>query len=365
MGKRLNTPYRIYKRGDVYWAYITVADLQTNKNIRFRCSTGKISIKEAEQFCLQKISEIQSTAKDRAIGQLPSITVDAAFTRYFEEKAQYHTRPHAILLRLKQISSALGVTYFHQIDKACLSAYVAKRRETVKNATINRELAIISAVKNLADEFWEVRTSNANPLKFKLPTPAENIKYLADWNIANKIIDRAAPHLKPIIYTALYTGFRRGDILGLMWENIDFATSTITIKVKDSTKAGGKRIHTIPIIPQLERILQAQPKINKYVFNYNGKPIADIKHAWHSIFYDHNGKLRDPALPYTNFHTLRHTAVTWILKATGDIRLAQKIVGHKDIKTTARYAHVLDEDKRTGLIKTFGLDDVHNMYTLD
>lgn len=158
---------------------------------------------------------------------------------------------------------------------------------------------------------------------------------------------------------------KSGDILGLMWENIDFATSTITIKVKDSTKEGGKRIHTIPIIPQLERILQAQPKINKYVFNYNGKPIADIKRSWHSIFYDHNGKLRDPSLPYTNFHTLRHTAVTWILKATGDIRLAQKIVGHQDIKTTARYAHVLDEDKRTGLIKTFGLDDVHKMYTID
>ena len=84
------------------------------------------------------------------------------------------------------------------------------------------------------------------------------------------------------------------------------------------------------------------------------REIADIKHAWHSIFYDSNGKLKDPSLPYTNFHTLRHTAVTWILKATGDIRLAQKIVGHKDIKTTTRYAHVLDEDKRSGLEKTFG-----------
>lgn len=270
---------------------------------------------------------------------------------------------NADFYRWKEEMEKRDKTWFAYLLRGGNSTYVglttADLKYTVKfeNMTFDearRRLKFNHLRTNLADEFWEVRTSTANPLRFKLPTPAENIKYLADWQVAQKIIDRAAPHLKPIIYTALYTGLRRGDILGLMWENIDFSTATITVKVKDSTKEGGKRIHTIPIIPQLEQILKAQPQINKYVFNYNGKPMADIKHAWHSIFYDHNGKLKDPALPYTNFHTLRHTAVTWILKATGDIRLAQKIVGHQDIKTTARYAHVLDEDKRTGLLKTFG-----------
>lgn len=353
MGKRLNAPYRLYKRGDVYWAYITIADIQTNKTIRFRCSTGKVSIKEAEQFCLQKISEITSQSKDRASGQLPSLTVDAAFTRYFEEKAQFHTRPHAILLRLTQIKNNLSANYLHEITKDCLSSYVANRRKTVKNATINRELAIISAVKKLADDFWEVRTSSANPLRFKLPTPSENIKYLKNWDIAQKIIDRASPHLKPIIYTALYTAFRRSTILSLQWDNLDFVNNTITVKVKDRTKEGGKN-HTIPMIDKLKDILQAQPKVNKYVFNYNGQPISDIKRSWHTIFFKPDGSLRDPELPYTNFHTLRHTAITWILKATGDIRIAQKIAGHSDIKTTTLYAHVLDDDKRTALNKTFG-----------
>lgn len=353
MGKRLATPYRLYKRGSAYWAYFTIADIQTNKSIRFRCSTGKVQLEEAKQFCLQKISELQQSAKDRASGFLPSLTIDQAFTRYFEEKAQFHTRPKAILLRLKQIKSFLPITYLHELDKAVLSAYVAKRRETVKNATINRELAILSAIKNLADEFWEVRTNTANPQKFKLPTPAENIKFLAGWDIAQKIIDRAAPHLKPIIYTALYTAFRRSTILGLQWDNVDFVNNTITVKVKDRTKEGGK-FHTIPMIDKLRDILLAQPKVNKYVFNYDGKPISDIKRAWHTIFYNAKGELRDSALPYTNFHTLRHTAITWILKATGDIRLAQKIAGHADIKTTTKYAHVLDDDKRAGLLKTFG-----------
>lgn len=276
----------------------------------------------------------------------------------------------------------MGVTYLHEIDKQILSNFVALRRQTVKNGTINRELSIISAIKNLADEFWEVKTNKANPLKFKLAEPAENIKYLKDWDIAQAIIDKAPTHLKPIIYTALYTGFRRGNILSLQWEQIDFQNDTITVKVKDKNTVGGKNL-TIPMIKQLKDVLQAIPRENKYVFNYKGMPITDIKRSWRSIFYKfvevnlqdiqkddvieyrkriRDGKevlvpykqvLIDPALPYTNFHTLRHTAMTWIVKSTGDIRVAQKIAGHADIKTTVKYAHVLDEQKRSALEKTF------------
>ena len=353
MGKQLKSPFKLYKReSDVYWAYFSFIEPYTNKRIKFRCSTGRVQQKEAEQYCLQKMLQLQQHAKDQSEGRLPCLTVDAAFARYFQEKAQFHTRPKAILLRLKQIRENLGVTYLHEIDKSCLSSYVANRRRTVKNATINRELAILSAVKNLADEFWEVQTSTANPQKFKLPVEAENIKYLKDKTIAQKIIDNAAPHLKPIILTALYTGFRRSTILSLTWENIDFTADTITVKVKDRTKIGGKNL-TIPMIDKLKAVLLKQPKINDFVFNYKNKPIKDIKHSWHSVFYTSSGDLRDPDLPYTNFHTLRHTAITWIVQATGDIRVAQKIAGHSDIKTTAKYAHVLDDNKRQALEKTF------------
>ena len=79
----------------------------------------------------------------------------------------------------------------------------------------------------------------------------------------------------------------------------------------------------------------------------------DIKHSWHSIFYDNRGKLKDPALPYTNFHTLRHTAATWILKKTNNLKITQEILGHANITTTMKYAHVMDEEKRRALNSVF------------
>jgi integrase len=381
MAKRHTDPYRLFKRGDIYHAYISFVS-ETGERLQLRETTGATSEQGAVQYCLKRISELQKKIKQQTSGELPSITLNDAFGRYFTEKAQFQSNPSNILTRLSSIKTNLGVTYLHEIDKQVLSNFVALRRQTVKNGTINRELSIISAIKNLADEFWEVRTNKANPLKFKLSEPAENIKYLKDWNVAQAIIDKAPTHLKPIIYTALYTGFRRGNILSLQWEQIDFKNDTITVKVKDKNTVGGKNL-TIPMIKQLKDILQAIPRENKYVFNYKGAPITDIKHSWRSIFYKfvevdtkdiqkddvieyrkriRDGKptlvpykqvLIDPALPYINFHTLRHTAMTWIVKSTGDIRVAQKIAGHADIKTTVKYAHVLDEQKRSALEKTF------------
>lgn len=123
-------------------------------------------------------------------------------------------------------------------------------------------------------------------------------------------------------------------------------------------RAGGK-VHTIPIIPKLENILKGIPREKEYVFLFHGHKINGISSSWRNIFYKRNKKygytheLKDPTLPYINFHTLRHTAATWILKATGDLRTTKEILGHADIKTTLKYAHVLDETKREALNKTF------------
>ena len=229
--------------------------------------------------------------------------------------------------------------------------YVQRRKSKVSNGTINRELVIISSLFTKC-RLWKYQTPDIKPCKFKLKERAENIKYLQNWDVASMIIERAAPHLKPIIYTALYTGLRRSNILNLKWSELDFTNNLINVKVKDRTKDGGKNL-TIPMIEKLKHILLEQPKINEYVFNYNGSPISDIKHSWHSIFYDSKGNLKDPALPYTNFHTLRHTAATWILKKTNNLKITQEILGHSSITTTMKYAHVMSEEKRKALNSVF------------
>lgn len=151
---------------------------------------------------------------------------------------------------------------------------------------------------------------------------------------------------------------REGNILGLKWENIDFNNNTINLKVKDRCRQGGKNL-AIPMIDKLRDIFLNIPRTNEYVFNFRNEPIKSIRSSWYSIFYKRDSKkrftkeLKDPTLPYVNFHTLRHTAATWILRQTNNLRITKEILGHADIKTTLKYAHVLDSEKRDALNSVF------------
>lgn len=350
MAKQHNVPFRLFKRGEIYHAYISYV-AETGERIRYRGTCGTSSKQQATDFCLKRIAQIQQQIRRKENGELTRIDLNDAFGIFFDKHAQYYARPSETLRKLLLIKQNLSVKYIDEIDSNEISDYISRRKNSVTNSTINRELVIISSLLNKC-RLWKYQTSDVKPLKFKLKEPAENIKYLKDWSIAQKIIDRAAPHLKPIIYTALYTGMRRSNILNLKWDNIDFINNLISVKVKDRTKAGGKNL-TIPMITHLAEILKAQPRINEYVFNYDGHRIGDIKHSWHSVFYDSNGNLRDSSLPYVNFHTLRHTAATWILQKTNNLKITQEILGHANITTTMKYAHIMTDEKRRALDAVF------------
>lgn len=364
MAKRYDQPFRLFKRGEIYHAYFSF--ISEGQRVRFRESTGTSNEQTASEYCLKRISEIQSKKHDRSSGQLPSITIAEAFTRFYEEKAQYYSQPKALLQRFIRIKNNIGVKYLHELDKKALGDYVHLRKKSVSNSTINRELAALSAIRTQARDYWELRINQARPFQFKQIEPAEHIKFLPDWDYAQKIIDKATPSLKPIIYTALYTGMRRGNILNLKWENINFIDNTISILVKDKNTLGGKNL-TIPIVPQMRELLLEQPRINEYVFNRRGKPIKNINRDWYRIFYKEDKsrkftkELKDPELPYINFHALRHTAATWILRKTNNLRITKEILGHSNINTTMKYAHVLDAEKRDALNSVFNLcTNVHS-----
>lgn len=339
---------------------------------------------KAVNYCLKRIAGLQKKINQQQSGELPRITIDEAFARYFMEKGQYLARPKETLTRLNKIKKDFSVNYLHDVNETIINKFININKSTLSNATINRYLSIYSIVRKTADEEWKVKTYPIKISKFQLKEPAENIKYLKDWTIAQKIIDRAAPHLKPIIYTALYTGFRLGNILNLKWEDIDFTTATINIKVKDRTKLNGKN-HSMPIHPDLMNVFKEQPQINDFIFNFRGKPIKSIIRSWHYIFYDfvpipkkdlkpedvyetrivknkttkeyetviYKRVLRDSSLPYVNFHTLRHTFATWVLHKTNNLRTTKELLGHADIRTTLKYAHTMDEEKRNALYSVF------------
>ena len=184
-----------------------------------------------------------------------------------------------------------------------------------------------------------------NPLR-KVPKLKEDnniIRYLKDdeEDRLYACIDNNAPFLRPIVTTALQTGMRRGEIFDMQWKNIDFNTRLINLL---NTKNGSKR--DIPMSDELYATLKSMPKVSEYVFinPQTNAPYVDIKKS-----FDKVRKIAE--IKDFRFHDLRHTFATRMVVAGVDFLTLMELLGHKNVKTTMRYAHVIPGKKMEAIMK--------------
>lgn len=151
----------------------------------------------------------------------------------------------------------------------------------------------------------------------------------------------------------LWTGLRRGEILALKWENINFDEGYINVCqtlvnskghaiIRNSTKSNKDR--RVPLCNESRRILAAVQNADKskkgYVFhNEKGEPLSfTVYHTHYKKFFKERQE-KYPNIPYISPHKLRHTYATYILQSGGDIETLRCMLGHSNISTTAIYVH--------------------------
>ena len=148
-----------------------------------------------------------------------------------------------------------------------------------------------------------------------------------------------------VISFALFTGRRRGEILGLQWRDIDWEGRSITCH---NTKNGSSI--SFPINTSAFQILTEAKKIqiSDLVFPCLSGKYFHISKTWQQLAIRLNLTIR--------FHDLRHTYAS-LLASSGqvDIYTLKTLLGHKDIKLTERYSHLSDERLRSS---TEVLDDL-------
>ncbi|MCK4576293.1 site-specific integrase [candidate division WOR-3 bacterium] len=175
---------------------------------------------------------------------------------------------------------------------------------------------------------------------------------------ADKLIECCNRWLKPIVYIAIYTGMRRGQILKLSWKNIDFDNNVIIL---EQTKSGYSR--TIDMGDSVkEFLLDLKSKsTSEYVFlSSRGRPYKDIKTAFKTA-------VRKAELKDLKFHDLRHTYGTWLRASGADLLTIKELMGHRSLKSTERYAHAFEKFKsqRVNIMqRRFKINYGHNMVTL-
>ncbi len=138
-------------------------------------------------------------------------------------------------------------------------------------------------------------------------------------------------HVASVIRLLVFTGVRRSEITGLRWDEVDLKQGLL--RLKDS-KTGKKTI--ILNAPALA-ILAELPQMGIYVFPNRAdplnRPMDNFDKAWRAI-------IRQANLPGLRIHDLRHTHASTGVSDGMSLPMIGRLLGHKNVNTTARYAHL-------------------------
>ena len=213
-----------------------------------------------------------------------------------------------------------------------IANYRDERLKEIKPSTVIRELAYISSMINHARREWGLGIINPVAQIRKPSQPKGRERVLNDAEMSRMLheLEKINPFLKPLCEFALETAMRRGELMSLLWMNINFEKSVAFLPL---TKNGDSRY--VPLSTKAIKILKLLPKdIEGRVFPLNKGTV--------SIFFLRAA--RRAKVDDVHFHDLRHMALTKLsVKFTNILELAS-ISGHRELKMLQRYVHIKAED---------------------
>lgn len=213
-----------------------------------------------------------------------------------------------------------------------MADYRDERLKVIKPNTVIRELAILSSVINHARREWGLNVINPVTMIKKPSSTQGRDRILNDEELGRLFIqlEKISPWYKPLAEFALETAMRRGELMSLLWVNVNFEKCVVFLPL---TKNGDSRY--VPLSMKAIRILKLLPRdIEGRVFPLNKGTV--------SILFLRAARRAN--VENIHFHDLRHMALTKLsVKFTNILELAS-ISGHRELKMLQRYVHIKAED---------------------
>ena len=337
----------LYKKtnGDITY-YITYKD---NNNKTKKLKIGDKSKGITEPYCKQKRDEIINSIK---LGEdLPHvakrkkkkvITFDEIANIYFEDRALYNRNNFREIKRYeKHIKEVFGNFDIDDITADDIKKFQKDKASKYAPKTVNTLTGLISVIYNTAISKELFKGNNPTSQVKRLSVDNQRERYLTSDEVRLLLDTVKNNHLLYLFcLIALSTGARLEAILEMQKKEINIDLETITIKdfKNNSTYTGFISSELYPILK--EHILTL--KQNDYLINIDGNKlkIMNIRERLQPILnrlFNDGLKSKD-AKNRVVVHTLRHTFASHLAINGTPIFTIQKLLNHKDIKMTMRYA---------------------------
>lgn len=281
-----------------------------------------------------------------AVGDTKFITFGEALRRFVDSKRGTPSHPQLVSRERMILKLIAASTPLEKITPPVIEEYVQRRRDGGrKPQTIKHGVnCIVGAIKKAKKDGYRTAPVDAPTIKI----PNTRLRYLSVEE-ERRLLQELSPIRKSnglggsgavrrhmmdnydLVVMLLDTGARYGEIAGLTWQQVNLRERSIDLwrfKVNNqSTLFMTDRVAGI-----LERRWQA--RIGEFVFtNKSGGPRGYAVDAIRKAF-------RRAGLDNCTAHTLRHTHATRLIQNGLSVYEVQAVLGHSDIKTTMRYAHL-------------------------
>lgn len=271
---------------------------------------------------------------------------------YFGDESRYrnHLKPFLGDLLLKDISP-----FTLEKLKKRLKAKKTPGQKPLSPKTIQHCLALIRQMYNKA-QGWELY-SGPNPVteaakvhkKFLQIPDNRRLRFFSKSQAGQLLayLRENNTQLHDMTILGLYAGLRANEIFSLLWRDIDLESGIINIKDPKGLTNRAAYV-TEPIRKMLVRRKRESPGNNSLIFK--SKDDSKIKQI-SSTFERAICKLKfnegvEDSRDKIVFHSTRHTFASWLAMAGTDLATLQKLMGHKKIEMTLRYAHLCPSHER-------------------
>lgn len=229
-----------------------------------------------------------------------------------------------------------GKRYLDEITKQDVIKLITDQRKTHAPGSCNRLLILLRYVFNLSLR-WEVAGMKINPTH-GFPLMEENNKHerFLTQEEAQRLYSAVQksdnPMLQYIIPVLILTGARKREVLDAKWVDFDLERKAWRIPISKSGKA-----RHVPLSDGVLQLLAAVPHDDVCPFVFSN---PKSKKPYVSIFCSWNTARKSVGLANVRIHDLRHSFASFLVNAGRTLYEVQKILGHTQIKTTQRYAHL-------------------------
>ena len=328
---------RVFRRGTIWWIAYYCGGRE------YRETSKAADRKVAVRLLRQRVGEVATgvlCASPINPKRVATTTMHSLFDlleHNYRLKGRTHRTSLTYLARLRR---RFGRYTIHVCTSTVISQYMAAMLKSGRKApTINREINVLRTAFRLGYE---------HDLVSRIPV----IKLLPDYSVRNEFftlaeIDALRPHLpehiKDVVLFGFLTGWRKGEILGLTWANVNRKTAVIRL---DPQQNKGRAVRVLTLEGELATLMDRRWHTRKsgstlasHVFHRAGRPLGNIREPWLKACHE-------AGLGHRWFHSLRRSAARNMSLQGIPEKVIMSIMGHKTRLMFDRYNIVTEADQR-------------------